>query len=114
MKIHPKKGEILNPDDFQEINFCQTPIMNDNNRPQEKTKPYLKLLFGDASDRKFYRFYNGKNSQAICMSFSDWTSGYGGSASDWIQIQEKLVAIGIPCPKIYKIEKTCVNEPNQT
>ena len=105
MKRPVKKGEILNLEDFHSIKFCQTPILKDNNELFKTQEPHLKLLFGDASDRKFYRFYLGQEARAICMSFSDWTSGYGGSASDWIHIQKKLVDLGIPCPKIYKVEK---------
>lgn len=72
-------------------------------------KSSLKLIAGDASDRKFYRGLSadGKNME-VCMQFPKWEGGYGGDPLSWLGIQSALVEMKIPVPAVYKIdEKKC-------
>lgn len=70
-------------------------------------KPFLKLIAGDASDRKFYRLCNDSQT-AICMQFPKWEGGYGGDPLSWLSMHEALVKMGLPVPQIWQIdEKNC-------
>jgi len=66
----------------------------------------LRLIAGDASDRKFFRL-ESKQINAICMKFPRWEGGYGGDPMSWLGMQSALVGIGIPVPRIL-----CVDEQN--
>lgn len=68
--------------------------------------PILRLIAGDASDRKFFRLENMPQS-AICMQFPKWEGGYGGDPLSWLGMQEALLAAGLPVPKVLHVD-----EPN--
>lgn len=66
----------------------------------------LKLIAGDASDRKFYRQVSEQGQNlAICMQFPQWEGGFGGDPASWLNIQEALVSMNIPVPEVYKINQ---------
>lgn len=65
----------------------------------------LKLIAGDASDRRFFRFADGVQN-AICMEFPRWEGGFGGDPISWIGMQAALLQMGIPVPKIHNIDET--------
>lgn len=65
----------------------------------------LKLIAGDASDRKFYRLESNQMN-AICMKFPKWEGGYGGDPLSWLGMQSALTGIGIPVPRILFIDET--------
>ncbi len=69
------------------------------------THTYLRLIAGDASDRKFYRLENYSSDAILCMHFSTWEGGFGGDASNWIEMQKALFEMGLPVPKIIRVEK---------
>ncbi len=73
--------------------------------PVDGPTAVLQLIAGDASDRKFYRLYNGTHGGAICMQFPKWEGGYGGDPLSWIGMHDALNQIQIPIPQILKIEK---------
>lgn len=64
----------------------------------------LKLIAGDASDRKFFRL-ESENLSAICMKFPKWEGGYGGDPMSWLGMQSALVGIGIPVPRILFVDE---------
>ena len=64
----------------------------------------LRLVAGDASDRKFYRLENTPD-KAICMQFPKWEGGYGGDPLSWLGMQAALKEIGIPVPEVLLIDK---------
>jgi aminoglycoside/choline kinase family phosphotransferase len=68
--------------------------------------PILRLIAGDASDRKFFRLENTKQS-AICMQFPKWEGGYGGDPLSWLGMHSALAAAGMPVPRVLHID-----EPN--
>jgi len=66
----------------------------------------LKLIAGDASDRKFYRHLSSEGeSLAVCMQFSSWDGGFGGDPLSWLDIHAALMSMSIPVPEIYKVDK---------
>ncbi len=71
--------------------------------------PWLKLIAGDASDRKFYRL-EGSETSAICMRFPKWEGGYGGDPISWLGMHKVLVEMGIPVPAVLEIDeqKACI------
>lgn len=73
-------------------------------------KSNLKLIAGDASDRKFYRELSAEGkSMGICMQFPKWEGGYGGDPLSWLGMQSALVEMSVPVPEVYKIdEKECL------
>lgn len=72
-------------------------------------KTSLKLISGDASDRKFYReFLTNQNDTSICMQFPSWDSNYGGDPINWLGMQSALAEMHIPVPNVYKVDpQTC-------
>lgn len=64
----------------------------------------LALIAGDASDRKFYRLTRGAES-AICMEFPKWEGGYGGDPLSWLGMHQALDAIGVPVPRVLKVDE---------
>jgi N-acetylmuramate 1-kinase len=64
----------------------------------------LKLIAGDASDRKFFRLESNQIS-AICMKFPKWEGGYGGDPMSWLGMQSALIGIGIPVPRILFVDE---------
>lgn len=75
-------------------------------RAQPAERPILRLIAGDASDRKFFRLENTDRS-AICMQFPIWEGGYGGDPLSWLGMHAALDAIGMPVPRVLHID-----EPN--
>lgn len=71
--------------------------------------PRLKLIAGDASDRKFYRFQSADRT-LICMLFPSWEGGYGGDPFSWLGMHEALEKWGIPVPAVLKVdpENCCI------
>lgn len=69
-------------------------------------QPILRLIAGDASDRKFFRLENTERS-AICMQFPKWEGGYGGDPLSWLGMHGALEAIGMPVPRVLHVD-----EPN--
>jgi len=69
-------------------------------------EPILRLIAGDASDRKFFRLEN-TNESAICMQFPKWEGGYGGDPLSWLGMHDALAHIGLPVPRVL-----LVDEPN--
>jgi N-acetylmuramate 1-kinase len=70
-------------------------------------KPVLRLIAGDASDRKFYRLENSPK-KAICMQFPKWEGGYGGDPISWLGMQNWLELAGLPVPRVLHVdEKNC-------
>jgi aminoglycoside/choline kinase family phosphotransferase len=71
--------------------------------------PWLRLIAGDASDRKFYRL-EGSDVSAICMRFPKWEGGYGGDPISWLGMHKVLLEMGIPVPAVLEIdeEKACI------
>lgn len=68
-------------------------------------KTSLKLISGDASDRKFYReLLTNSDSTAICMEFPNWEDGYGGNPLNWLEMQSALTEMQIPVPQVYKVD----------
>lgn len=67
--------------------------------------PALRLIAGDASDRKFFRLINDSKN-AICMQFPNWKGGYGGDPISWIGMHTALKEMDIPIPKILEIDET--------
>lgn len=64
----------------------------------------FKLIAGDASDRKFYRVQEAGQS-LICMEFPKWEGGYGGDPLSWLGMHSALAAIGMPVPKVVRVEE---------
>ncbi len=66
--------------------------------------PKLKLIAGDASDRKFYRMRLEKSS-VICMQFPSWQGGYGGDPLSWLGMHRTLDDWGLPLPRVVKVDE---------
>ncbi len=66
--------------------------------------PWLKLIAGDASDRKFYRL-EGADFGSICMRFPKWEGGYGGDPISWLGMHKALAEMGIPVPAVYAVDE---------
>lgn len=66
--------------------------------------PDVQLLAADASDRRFYRVHLLDHS-VICMQFPSWKGGYGGDPLSWLGMQEALLAIGMPVPEVYLVDR---------
>ncbi len=67
----------------------------------------LKLIAGDASDRKFYRHLSPDGqSLAVCMHFPEWEGGYGGDPESWLEIHAVLNSFNVPVPEIYKVDQS--------
>jgi aminoglycoside/choline kinase family phosphotransferase len=64
----------------------------------------LRLIAGDASDRKFYRLDTAEL-KAICMRFPKWEGGYGGDPISWLGMHHALDAVGIPVPRVYAVDE---------
>ena len=68
-------------------------------------------LKGAASDREFFRVDTPNSDESIiCMKYHHWNEGHGGKAEDWLTINTFLQKIGIPVPKVVKIDRnnTCI------
>jgi aminoglycoside/choline kinase family phosphotransferase len=77
--------------------------------PQTSNEPWLRMIAGDASDRKFYRL-EGAKIGAICMRFPKWQGGYGGDPISWLGMHKALVQMGLPVPEVLLVdeEKACI------
>ena len=87
---------------FPDFNFQE--LLAKHAQSAHDARPKLQLIAGDASDRKFYRLEMGTDS-AICMKFPKWEGGYGGDPLSWLGMQHALVAMGIPVPKILRVDE---------
>ena len=67
-------------------------------------EPILRLIAGDASDRKFFRLENADQS-AICMQFPKWEGGYGGDPLSWLGMHDALTKIGLPVPRVLLVDE---------
>ena len=92
--------------DSSHFNFNEFKIVHDLSSYSIRNEPYLELIAGDASDRKFFRLSNSKEGTAICMQFPKWEGGYGGDPISWIGMQNALKKMNIPVPEILKIDET--------
>lgn len=77
--------------------------------PQASHEPWLRMIAGDASDRKFYRL-EGAKIGAICMRFPKWQGGYGGDPISWLGMHKALVHMGLPVPEVLQVDeaKACI------
>jgi N-acetylmuramate 1-kinase len=66
--------------------------------------PILRLIAGDASDRKFFRLEN-TTQPAICMQFPKWEGGYGGDPLSWLGMHAALKDIGMPVPEVLLVDE---------
>ena len=66
--------------------------------------PRLKLIAGDASDRKFYRYQTAELS-CICMQFPSWQGGYGGDPLSWLGMHEAFKVWKIPLPEVLWVDE---------
>lgn len=75
----------------------------------DPNSPRLKLIAGDASDRKFYRMRRTSDS-VICMQFPSWEGGYGGDPLSWLGMHRVLEKWQIPVPRVLKVdeENACI------
>lgn len=78
--------------------------IQDSSHPEIHKKPFLILIAGDASDRKFFRLVDN-NLNALCMQFPKWEGGYGGDPISWIGMHSALTRMNIPIPKILEIDE---------
>lgn len=99
-EINSIKMELNQPmfkiHDFKILDTTQTITQKD---------PFLVLIAGDASDRKFFRLLNN-SSEAICMQFPRWEGNYGGDPISWIGMHNALSQLELPLPKILEIDET--------
>ena len=65
----------------------------------------LQKISGDASDRCYFRYQPVSEISLICMKFKEWCNGFGGSADDWIEVQNFLKKNNISVPEIIKIDR---------
>ena len=70
----------------------------------DPNSPRLRLIAGDASDRKFYRYREG-DATYICMQFPSWSGGYGGDPLSWLGMHRVLLAWNLPVPKIVHVDE---------
>lgn len=70
----------------------------------DPNSPRLKLIAGDASDRKFYRMRRTDDS-VICMQFPSWQGGYGGDPLSWLGMHRVLEKWKIPVPQVLKVDE---------
>lgn len=66
--------------------------------------PRLRLIAGDASDRKFFRYREG-DSTYICMQFPSWSGGYGGAPLSWLGMHRALQAWQLPVPEVVHVDE---------
>lgn len=69
------------------------------------SEPFLKLIAGDASDRKFYRLCNHQQGSVICMQFPKWEGGYGGDPISWLSMHAALLKMGLPVPQVWQVDE---------
>lgn len=70
----------------------------------DPNSPRLRLIAGDASDRKFYRCRIAERS-FICMVFPSWKGGYGGDPLSWIGMYKALHHWSLPVPEMVHIDE---------
>jgi aminoglycoside/choline kinase family phosphotransferase len=70
----------------------------------DPNSPRLRLIAGDASDRKFYRYREG-DSTFICMQFPTWSGGYGGDPLSWLGMHRVLMDWRLPLPEVVHVDK---------
>lgn len=103
----------LRNDQKQNVDFpfhaLSFPEQNSKTIQRETSQPYLQLIAGDASDRKFYRLQQAPMS-AICMRFPKWEGGYGGDPLSWLGMHHALQTIGIPVPSVLLVDerRSCI------
>jgi len=96
------ESRIASADVSKQIDFQA--ILKAHEQGLDSTGGTLKLIAGDASDRKFYRLETDELS-AICMKFPKWDGGYGGDPLSWLGMHSALIGIGIPVPQVLFVDE---------